>query len=163
MSRVIALMICMSCLSVLRAQDGSGVDVNISANVIDQIEVITIADIDAGEIIPGPGEKVISPITDSGAGVLRIEGQRNSTVQVLYSKVVTMTNINATQPLIMNYQLSGGQESNQAESNIFQSNPATITLNEEGVYNIWVGCRFKLEGLVSGQYDGDFIIEVEYN
>ena len=144
-------------------QNKSTVELNISANVMDQIEVITISDIDAGIVLPGQEEKVISPITDGGAGVLRLEGQANSSIQVSYSVQVTMTNLETSQPLLMNYMLSGSPENNQSASILFTANPENVILNASGVYYMWVGCRFSLVGLVPGQYDGDFIVEVDYN
>jgi hypothetical protein len=141
----------------------SSQDINISASVVEQIEVVTLSDIDAGVVLPGQEEKLISPITDGGAGLLRLEGQANSSIQVSYSKQVTMTNLFTNQPLLMNYMLSGGPENNQSASVLFTSNPATVVLNAEGVYFVWIGCRFSLENLVPGQYDGDFIVEVDYN
>lgn len=149
--------------AVLGQQKNSPQDINISATVVEQIEVITLSDIDAGIVLPGQEEKLISPITDDGAGVLRLEGQGNSSIQVSYSKQVTMTNLSTNQPLLMNYLLSGGPENNQSASALFTSNPATVVLNTEGVYFIWIGVRFSLENLVPGQYDGDFIVEVDYN
>ncbi len=143
--------------------DKSSVDLNISAYVVDQIEVITISDIDAGIVLPGQEEKIISPITDGGAGVLRLEGQAHSSIQVSYSKQVTMTNLQSSQPLLMNYMLSGGSENDQSTSILFTTNPANVILNAQGIYYLWVGCRFSLEGLVAGEYDGDFIVEVDYN
>ncbi len=144
-------------------QDKSTLELHISANVVDQIEVITIADIDAGIVLPGEEEKIISPITDAGAGVLRLEGQANSSIQVSYSQQVTMTNLLTNTPLLMNYMLSGNAENNQSSSLLFTTNPANVTLNADGVFYLWVGCRFSLTGLVPGQYDGDFIVEVDYN
>ncbi|MBT3825249.1 MAG: hypothetical protein HOF96_09745 [Candidatus Marinimicrobia bacterium] len=150
--------------SALVGQDPkSSPDINISAYVVDQIEVITISDIDAGIVLPGQAEKIISPITDGGAGILRLEGQGNSSIQISYSKQVTMTNLGTSQPLLMNYLLSGGPENDQSGSVLFTTNPANVSLNANGIFYIWVGCRFSLEGLVPGQYDGDFIVEVEYN
>ena len=93
--------------SLLGQQEKSAIELHISANVLDQIEVITISDIDAGIVLPGQEEKVISPITDGGAGVLRLEGQANSSIQVSYSIQLTMTNLDTNHPLLMNYMLSG--------------------------------------------------------
>ncbi|MBT4033717.1 MAG: hypothetical protein HOB84_11150 [Candidatus Marinimicrobia bacterium] len=149
--------------SLLGQQEKSAIELHISANVLDQIEVITISDIDAGIVLPGQEEKVISPITDGGAGVLRLEGQANSSIQVSYSIQVTMTNLDTNQPLLMNYMLSGSPENNQSASILFTTNPENVVLNSAGVYYMWVGCRFSLVGLVPGQYDGDFIVEVDYN
>ncbi len=143
--------------------DNPSVEMHITATVVDQIEVITIADIDAGTILAGEEEKEINPILDAGAGILRLEGQRNSSVQISYSKQITMTNLLTNEPLLMNYILSGGVEDNQSVSELFITNPVSVTLNSEGVYFVWVGCRFSLLGLVPGQYDGDFLIEVDYN
>ncbi len=86
-------------------ENSSSVELHVSATVVDQIEVITLSDIDAGTILPGNEEKVISPILDGGAGILRIEGQRNSSVQISYSKQVTMINLFTNNPLMMNYML----------------------------------------------------------
>lgn len=141
----------------------SSFDLHISANVVETIEVITISDIDAGIILPGQEQKIISPITDGGAGSVMLQGQANSSVQISYSKQVTMTNLQAVEPLLMSYMLSGSNENNQSASLMLQNNPANVVLNSEGIYYVWVGCKFSLEGLVSGQYDGDFIIEVDYN
>ncbi|NQV30686.1 MAG: hypothetical protein HQ508_07355 [Candidatus Marinimicrobia bacterium] len=157
------LFIGLSALLIGQDDQGSSFDLNISAMVVDQIEVITLADIDAGIILPGQSEKIISPITDSGAGILRLEGQGGSSIQISYSQQITMTNLLTDTPLLMNYMISGGPENNQSASVIFTSNPATVALNPDGVYFIWVGCSFSLEGLVPGQYDGDFIVEVDYN
>lgn len=152
-----------SFISIAVGQQKSTIELSISATVVDQIEVITIADIDAGIILPGESEKVISPILDGGAGILRLEGLKNSSIQVSYSQQVTMTNLLTNQPLFMNYMVSGGPESNQSVSTLFTTNPANVTLNADGVYYLWIGCRFSLIGLMPGQYDGDFLIEVDYN
>jgi len=161
MKRSVIMLLFVS-MGLLGQQEQSG-EIHISATVVDQIEVITLSDIDAGTVLPGQQEKVIDPITDGGAGTLRLEGQANSSVQISYSQQVTMTNLNTTQPLLMNYMISGSVETNQANSVLFTTNPATVTLNAEGIYYIWIGCRFSLRRLVPGQYDGDFILEVEYN
>lgn len=150
-------------IATIRAQDESTESIHISATVVDQIEVITLSDIDAGIVLPGQEEKVISPINDGGAGTLRLEGQANSSIQISYSRQVTMTNLNTNQPLLMNYMLSGGGENDQSASVLFTTNPVNVVLNAEGTYYMWVGCRFSLENLVPGQYDGDFIVEVDYN
>ncbi|MBC8191023.1 MAG: hypothetical protein H8E18_01460, partial [FCB group bacterium] len=149
--------------TLLGQQENSSRDLNVSATVVDQIEVVTLSDIDAGIVLPGQTEKLISPITDGGAGLLRLEGQANSSIQVSYSKQVTMTNLETNQPLLMNYLLSGNTENNQSASMLFTTNPENVSLNAEGIFFIWVGCRFSLKGLVPGQYDGDFLVEVEYN
>ncbi len=148
---------------ILGQENRSSISLNIEATIADQIEVITISDIDAGIVLPGQDEKDISPLTDAGAGILKLQGQPQSSIQISYSKQITMTNVLSNQPLLMNYKLSGSAENDQSASEYLQTNPANVYLNAEGVYYIWVGCRFSLLDLVPGQYDGDFNIEVDYN
>jgi len=150
-------------VALMAQQEGTSIELHVSARVVDQIQVITLSDIDAGIILPGQEEKRISPITDGGAGALLLEGQSYSSVQMTYSKQVTMTNLETSQPLIMNYMVSGSVEDNQSQSELFTTNPANVTLNAEGSYFVWVGCWFSTLGLVPGQYDGDFLLEVDYN
>jgi len=135
----------------------------IEAEVIEYLEMITLADIDVGTIIPSQDVLRLNPRTDSGAGIIKVQGRANSNVQVSFSSQIEMVNIATNSTLTVIYKVSGNKDNDQSASDIFTTNPEIIILNDTGEYYLWIGCEFSMENLVSGQYDGDFVIDVDYN
>lgn len=145
------------------SQSKPEVKVTIEATVVDYIEMITLADIDVGTVLPSDETLTLNPRTDQGAGIIALQGRQNASIQISYSALVEMTNINADRGLTVNYSVCGNAENDQAGSALLIANPATVQLNSTGEYYLWIGCSFSLLSIVPGQYDGDFSIEVDYN
>lgn len=143
--------------------DQTNVSVSISATVMDQIQMITLSDIDVGTVIPSEGILRLDPRQDQGAGLVKVLGRKNSSVQITYSNQVEMSNIASNTTLLVNYSLGGYRENDQTASEVYTTNPVAVNLNGEGEYFLWIGCSFSLKDLVPGQYDGDFVLEVDYN
>ena len=141
----------------------SDVTVHIAATVVDYLEMITLADIDVGTVIPSEDMLRLDPRTDQGAGIIKLQGRQDAHVQVSYSAQVEMINLETDRTLTVNYSVSGNVDNDQAASDLMPTNPATVKLNNSGEYYLWIGCSFSLANLVAGQYDGDFVIEVDYN
>jgi hypothetical protein len=141
----------------------TSVSVTIAATVINQIQMITIADIDVGTVIPSDDILRLDPRTDQGAGIIMIQGRENASIQISYSAQVAMVNASTNADLVVDYTVCGNLENRQPTSVLFTSNPTTVTLNNNGEYFLFVGCSFSMSELVSGQYDGDFVVEVDYN
>ncbi|NQV15366.1 hypothetical protein HQ531_07900 [bacterium] len=137
--------------------------VRIAATVVDYIEMTTISDIDVGTVIPSEDILRLDPRTDQGAGIIKVHGRENASILVTFSGQVEMVNLAGNTTLTVTYAVSGNQDNDQSGSELFTINPNTITLNNYGEYYMWIGCEFSLLNLVSGQYDGDFAIEVDYN
>ena len=144
-------------------QGNPEVKVRINATVMDYIEMITLADIDVGTVIPSDDILRLDPRTDQGAGIIKVHGRQNAAVQITYSSQVNMVNLASNTTLAVTYSVSGNFENDQTASDLFTTNPRTVTLNSEGDYYIWIGCEFNMLDLVPGQYDGDFVVEVDYN
>jgi len=139
------------------------VKVRIAATVVDYLEMITLSDIDVGTVIPGDDILRLDPRNDTGAGMIKIRGRRNSSIQLSYSAQVEMVNLTTNTTLAVNYSVAGNTDNNQSASDTFTINPTTVTLNNSGEYFLWIGCEFSLLNLSPGQYDGDFVVEVDYN
>lgn len=139
-----------------------GVDIHISATVEPTIEMSTIANIDVGTIVPSEDRLKLDPRKDKGAGLIMVTGQGGAEVQISFTSYVEMINIATDIPLQVFYSVSGNEENNQSASELFTENPTSITLSLAGEYYIWIGCEFELKDIVAGQYDGDFVIEVDY-
>jgi len=148
----------------IHPQDGSAkVRMSATANVKEFIEIITLADINVGTVIPTNEIMRLDPRTAQGAGILLIQGRAWSQAQVTFSNQVEMTNVTSNAPLLVEYFVSGNQENQQSGSLMFISNPQSVTLNGDGEYYLYIGCSFSLAEVQPGQYDGDFVIEVDYN
>lgn len=147
----------------LAAQGASSVEINVSARIQDYIEMVTLADIDVGTIVPSEEILRLDPRTNSGAGIIMIQGQKDKSVLVNYSKVVEMVHSNSNSVLPVTYEVSGSVENQPSTSVLFTTNPESIELNEKGEYYLFIGCSFNLNLVKPGQYDGDFVIEVDYN
>jgi len=147
----------------LHGQDRSSTEINVSVIIKDYIEITTISDIDAGSVTPSSDILRIDPRTDSGAGIILLQGQKNKSVVVNYSPIVEMTHSESDMILVVNYEVSGSEENIQSNSTIFLENPEVVQLSDEGEYYLYIGCSFSLEEIRPGQYDGDFVVEVDYN
>ena len=157
-------LICITLILTVAAQgQDTEVTARIEATVIESLEMIILADIDVGTVIPSEGILRLNPRTDSGAGIIKLEGRPNSAVQVSFSSQIEMVNVATNTTLSVTYKVSGNEDNVQSASDIFVTNPQNIFLNNLGEYYLWIGCEFSMENLVSGQYDGDFVIDVDYN
>jgi len=141
----------------------TGAKTRVEAEVVEYLEMITLADIDVGTIIPSQDVLRLNPRTDSGAGIIKVQGRPNSKVQVSFSSQIEMVNVATSNTLTVTYQVSGNKDNDQSASDIVTTNPEVIELNDTGEYYLWIGCEFSMANLVSGQYDGDFVIDVDYN
>lgn len=151
-------------VTLAQAQPGSpSVSARITATVEDYIEMVTLSNIDVGMIIPSEDMLRLNPRSDQGAGLILISGQRNASVQIAFTAHVEMINFRSDIPLDVYYTISGNGENNQSASEMFTSNPMTVDLSSIGTYYLWIGVEFSLKDLVPGSYDGDFVIEVDYN
>ncbi|MCF6238153.1 MAG: hypothetical protein L3J79_04950, partial [Candidatus Marinimicrobia bacterium] len=126
-------------------------------------EMMTLADIDVGTVIPSDDMLRLDPRTDQGAGLIKIVGRVNASIQISYSGQIEMVNLATSTSMTVSYSVSGNESSEQSLSELFTTNPETVTLNSNGEYYLWIGCAFSLLDLVPGQYDGDFVVEVDYN
>jgi len=142
--------------------NSASIHVNVNATVVESIEMVTISDFNIGPVQPSQKEINIDPKDDGGAALLMFSGTPNRQIRVTYTAQVQMTKPGSPS-LTAYYSLSGFKKNEQSSSEIFQENPATVTLSNEGVYYVWVGCRLNIEKATSGAYDGDCAIEVEYN
>ncbi|MFH1850787.1 MAG: hypothetical protein ABIA75_00425 [Candidatus Neomarinimicrobiota bacterium] len=143
--------------------DRSSVGVNISATVVDNIEMFTLNGIDVGTIQPSQLLVRLDPRLEQGAGTVKFQGRANSLIRVTYTQQVVMVNSITNHSLTVLYNLSGNPNFEQSASIPITENPITVSLSNMGEYYIWIGCFFSLDGITTGQYDGDFVIEVEYN
>ena len=140
----------------------ASISVNVSATVIESIEMITLSGFNIGAVQPSQKEIHIDPGQDGRAALLMFTGSPNREIRLTYTRQVQMTK-QGSEPLMAYYSLNGYSQNEQSSSVPLEENPVTVNLSDTGEYYIWIGCRLNIEQAISGAYDGDCAIEVEYN
>lgn len=162
----ILLLLLFYSLQALHAQSdekqGVTATVNVSAEVIQSIELITINTMQFGNMQPGQDEIYVNPINNLNAGFMIAIGTPDAQFRLNYLPERELTEIDGNGSLTFEYEISGNSEENQATSEILEYDNRNIQFNSEGRYYIWVGGRVNLENAAPGSYEGDFTIEIDY-
>ncbi len=154
--------ILVSTSSFLCAQDRVQAIVDINAEVIQSIELITIKGMSIRQLQPGQTEIYIDPVSDANAGHMIAVGTPEADIRINYIKNRELTQIDGEGVLIFAYEVTGNQENNQQTSELLEDASRILRFNEDGEFYIWVGGKVNLEQAVPGSYEGDFTIEIEY-
>lgn len=148
----------------IAAQDNNGISaqVNVSADVIQSIELITVNSMRFGNAQPGQREIYVNPINSLNAGFMIAVGTPDAEFRLNYLPERELTQIDGNATLTFTYEISGNSEENQSTSELLELDNRNIRFNTEGRYYIWVGGRVNLENAAPGNYEGDFTIEIDY-
>jgi len=161
---LILLVICLVASFSSFSQNGSSIQITVSATVVadSPVEIITISNIrlDVADMVEN--EIYISPLSNPNAGLFQIKGQANSDIRIKYQKQETIVSDDNLGSIAIAYELSVYPENIQTASYAFTAEEEVIQFNETGIYFIWVGGRINLANATSGAYSGQFSIEIEY-
>lgn len=147
-----------------QSSNGNGIsaNINVSAEVIQTIELITVNTMQFGNTSPGQREVYVNPINDLNAGFMIAIGSPEAEFRLNYLPERELTQIEGEGTLTFIYEISGSPEENQETSELLEVDNRNIQFNEEGRYYIWLGGRVNLENARPGNYEGDFTIEIDY-
>ena len=141
------------------------VSITATATVIgNAIELLTISEmslIQASQL-QQQDEVYINPVFDPEAGIMKAIGQPHSQVRVSYISEREIFRKEGPGSLVFHYEVSGYGRDSQRESELLVDLEREVRLNENGEFYFWIGGRVNLENAVSGSYDGEFTIEIEY-
>jgi hypothetical protein len=148
------------------AQDSNGngitASINVSANVVQSIELITVNTMQFGNAQPGQREIYVNPINSGNAGYMIAIGTPEAEFRLNYLPERELNQIDGEGSLIFTYEISGSSEDEQTTSELLELDNRNIRFNNEGRFYIWVGGRVNLENASPGNYEGDFTIEIDY-
>lgn len=149
-----------------RGQPGRhAVTITATATVIgNAIELLTISEmslIQASQL-QQQDEIYINPVFDAEAGIMKAIGQPNAQVRVSYIAEREIFRREGPGSLVFYYEVSGLGSDNQRESELLEDLEREVRLNENGEFYFWIGGRVNLGNALSGSYDGEFTIEIEY-
>lgn len=136
--------------------------VNISAEVVQSIQLITVNSMTFGNVQPGQLEIYVNPINDVNAGYMIAIGTPGAEFRLDFQQIRNLTNVEDEGFLTFQYELSGNDTEDQASSVLIENENRSIVFNEDGEFHIWVGGRVNIENATPGSYEGDFTIEIDY-
>lgn len=123
--------------------------------------------LDFGIINPGQALAKVDPVAGGDqAAAFRITGSVAYPVHIHYSAEVLLGVVGdaAAPKLSMIPLLSGSGTNNQTHSTAFFGQPVSKALSASGEFFLWFGGQIDdLSTLQMGDYEGDFIITVEYD
>lgn len=148
-----------------RQGPGNSVSITASATVIgNAIELLTISEmslIQASQL-QQQDEVYINPVFDAEAGIMKAIGQPNAAIRVSYIAEREVYRREGPGSLVFQYEVSGFASNSQRESELLIDLERELRFNNEGEYYFWIGGRVNLENALSGSYEGEFTIEIEY-
>lgn len=153
---------CSSSALAQNQQESVTATVNISANVIQTIELITVNSMTLGDLQPGQEEVYVNPVNSVNAGFMIAVGIPDVEFRLTYLRERVLTHSSGEGNLTFTYELSGNFEEEQSTSVLLRDDDRNIRFNTEGRYYIWVGGRIDLRNAKPGNYQGDFTIEIDY-
>tara|TARA_R110002096_G_scaffold39845_4_gene108679 strand:+ start:3149 stop:3649 length:501 start_codon:yes stop_codon:yes gene_type:complete len=136
--------------------------INVSAEVIQSIELITVNSLRFGDLQPGQKELYINPINDINAGYMIALGTPGASFRITYLLEQQLTHSEGKGGITFSYEISANTEENQPTSELLKQNNRNIEFNLDGRYYFWIGGRLNLENAQPGNYQGDFTIEIDY-
>ncbi len=136
--------------------------IGVSARVIETMEMVTIRDMQFGQVQPGQQEISIDPLADSESGKMIALGQSNAQIRVSFVRERTLTHVNGMSTLTFYYEIAGNDEDDQSSAELLQTENRNLNLNSKGEYYFWIGGNINIQNAQPGNYNGEFTIEVEY-
>lgn len=167
-SKLLLLFVCLSFLGIKSAIaqiNGriATLNVNATATVTDNLQMLTIRNIDL--INPGSqnSQIIVSPTTSSFAGMFKILGNPKARVRITYLQNEILKEVTGGRGLVQaKYDISGALSDTQFQSTPLTVGEANILLSEQGEYFIWLGATLDISQAIPGIYLSEFIIELEY-
>lgn len=158
------LFLFLTCGTVLAQNQESNISaqVNVNAEVMQSIELITVQSMQFGNTQPGQRIIYVNPINDLNAGYMIAVGTPDAEFRLNYLPERELTQIDGDGSLTFEYEISGNDVEDQATSELLELDNRNIRFNNEGRYYIWVGGRVNLNNAAPGNYEGDFTIEIDY-
>lgn len=137
--------------------------VRATATVADNLQMLTIRNLDLISPAVLDNKIVVSPITSGFAGMFKIIGNPRGRVRITFLQNEILKEQNeGFGEVAAQYFVSEAFEDTQFQSTLLQVGEANVRLSEEGVLFLWLGADLDLSRATPGIYLSEFIIELEY-
>lgn len=137
--------------------------VRATATVTDNLQMLTIRNLDLINPIVVDNRVMVSPITSSFSGMFRINGNPRARVRITFLQTEILEEQNdQIGEVTAQYLVSGAEVDNQLQSMLLDVGEGNFRLSDRGEYFIWLGANLDLSRATPGLYLSEFIIELEY-
>jgi hypothetical protein len=138
-------------------------NVRATATVTDNLQMLTIRNLDLINPISLDNKISVSPITSAFAGMFKIIGNPGARVRITFLQNEILKEQNEGFGTVSaQYFVSGASEDTQFQSTLLDVGEANVRLSSEGVLFLWLGANLDLAQATPGLYLSEFIIELEY-
>ncbi len=150
-------------VSSVQAQNNSTVSIRATAIVMENLQMITVRDMD---LVSPPivGNRItVNPITSTYAGLFKILGSPNARIRINYTPRETLVEQNEGFGVVQAvYSISAGPEDDQAASFLLTQGDAEVSIGQLGVVFLWLGAELDISQATMGNYVSEFVLEFEY-
>lgn len=169
MIRLITLFLFFSCFlgtkSFGQSRDSGFATFNVraTATVTDNLNMLTIRNIDLINPPVMEGLIVVNPITSPFAGMFKIIGSPGSRVRITYLQRELIRETNEGIGVVSaDYFLSAAFNDLQLQSALLDVGEGVFPIGPDGELYVWLGANLDLSKATPGVYLSEFIIELEY-
>lgn len=154
--------ICLLTTSATAQNSDSEISINVSAELITSIEMITVQSMKLSEAEAVNSIIRINPQNSAFAGKIIAIGQPNAEIRVSFLEKRELTHNQSSSNLLFNYEVAGNSQDNQSSAEILERENRELKLNSEGEFFLWIGGSVDISTASPGNYQGDFTLEVDY-
>ncbi len=141
----------------------ANLSVRASATVTDNLQMLTIRNLDLISPVVEDNKIIVSPNTSSYAGMFKILGNSKGRVRITFLQNEILKEQNeGIGEVTAQYFLSEAFEDTQAQSTPLQLGEGNVRLSDQGVLFLWLGANLDLSRATPGLYLSEFILELEY-
>ena len=160
--KIIFVLLFVSVIGLLKAQNPT-YSIEVSAVVVENLQLITVRDLDMF-ISSAQGSLIsINPITSTNSGLFKIQGSPKKIIRINYTPRETIIEQNEGIGIIQAvYSMSTAGIDNQSASFLLTQGTADVTIGQMGEVFIWLGAEFDISQASQGNYLSQFVLEIEY-
>jgi len=136
--------------------------IEVSAEVMANIDLLTIRNLVFPDSYEDDDETFVSPILSENAGMMKVKGIPNARIRINHLSKVKLVSEDGKGFIFVEYIISGFSNDNQNASAIIDAVDAELSLNDDGEFFFWIGARIDFSQTITGQFLGQFTIELEY-
>jgi hypothetical protein len=147
---------------ILKAQNTS-YSIKVSAVVVENLQLITIRDLDLLSPYVQGGLIIVNPISNTDSGLFKLKVSPNRTIRINYTLRESIIESNDGIGIVQAvYSMSAAGVDNQSAAFLLTQGTADITIGPQGEAFIWLGAEFDVPQATPGNYLSEFILEFEY-
>lgn len=141
----------------------ANLSVNATAIVRDNLQMLTIRNIDLIAPLVEENMILVSPMRSPFAGMFKIIGNPNARIRITFLQRETLVEFNeGIGKVNAEYNLSASFTDIQIQSTLLDLGEANINLSPEGLLFVWLGANLDLTTALPGNYQSEFTLELEY-